>query len=141
MLRPKTDPSGRPSRSFPQAGVAASFLAAFLGAVTLAGVGCSRSPGPSDYETSRTIDIVPGAATKGNYGFSPNPAICTRNTLVIWTNHDAIDHRVVSTGGFFDSGLIKPGQSYQLIFRETGNFRYYDAVPASKIQGVLNVAP
>ena len=50
-----------------------------------------------------------------------------------------MDHRIVSTGGFFDSGVIKPGQSYQRIFRELGNFRYHDEVPNSSIQGVLNV--
>lgn len=110
-----------------------------LGAVAAGTVGCSRDPGPNDFETQMTINILQGATALGVHGFSPNPAVCTRGTLVLWTNRDTVNHRIVSTGGFFDSGIIEPGQSYQRIFRELGNFRYHDEVPNSSIQGVLNV--
>lgn len=105
----------------------------------LSGTGCSRDPGPEDFSSRMTITIQPDAATLGNFGFTPNPANIAIDTQVIWVNRDDVNHRIVSTGGFFDSGPIKPGQSYQLIFREAGTFRYYDEAPGSTIQGVLNV--
>lgn len=136
-------PAGhRPSRatkpSFSRRFAGAVLLFA-LGAVAAGTVGCSRDPGPNDFDTRMTIDILEGATALGVNGFSPNPAVCTRGTLVLWTNRDTVNHRIVSTGGFFDSGIIEPGQSYQRIFRELGNFRYHDEVPNSSIQGVLNV--
>lgn len=110
-----------------------------LAAALLAGVGCSNDPGPEDFTSRLTITIRKDAATLGNLGFSPNPAYLAIDTQVIWVNRDEVDHRLVSTAGYFDTGLIKPGQSYQRIFREAGTFRYHDEIPGSNIQGVLNV--
>lgn len=105
----------------------------------LSGAGCSRDPGPEDFSSRLTITIQPDASTLGNFGFTPNPANIAIDTQVIWVNRDDVNHRIVSTGGFFDSGAIPPGQSFQMIFREAGTFRYYDEAPGSTIQGVLNV--
>ena len=130
--RTPAETSGRSKLSFLLVGI-------LLAGSSLVGLGCSRDPGPNDFSSVRTIEITAGAAKKGNRAFSPNPANCTRNTLVIWTNRDSLEHRVVSTGGYFDSGIIKPGQSYQLVFRATRTFIYHDEMPHSNVQGVLNV--
>lgn len=118
---------------------ARSIVVAALLLVVGSGIGCSRDPGPEDFSTRQTITILKNAATLGNAGFSPNPANVAINTQVLWVNRDTVDHRIVSTAGIFDSGPIRPGQSYQRIFRDAGTFLYYDESPGAPIQGVLNV--
>ena len=118
-----------------------------------------------------TITITSGSGASANSDcvsandcFSPNPISITGGTLVIWNNSDSVSHTVTSgrpsdtqTGSVFDSGLVKPGQSYQRIFQNAGTYDYFCVVhpwmvgqisitsddknppPETKLQIILNI--
>ena len=118
-----------------------------------------------------TITITSGSGASANSDcvstndcFSPNPISVTGGTLVIWNNSDSVSHTVTSgkssdtqTGSVFDSGLVKPGQSYQRIFQNAGTYDYFCVVhpwmvgqisitsddknptPETKLQIILNI--
>lgn len=56
-------------------------------------------------------------------------------TVVMWYNHDIYGHTITSgrpndtvVGTDFDSGVIRPGDSFNQTFSSTGNFSYFDEV-------------
>ena len=68
-------------------------------------------------------------------GFSPRRIIIQKGDTVKWVNDDAESHRVVSDGGFFDSGVLGPGESYSFTFDryppEGREFPYHDGFDVS----------
>jgi plastocyanin len=82
--------------------------------------------------------IVPGAATLGDKGFSPNPIIVKVGDTVTWTNIDDMEHTVTSGNGpsdrskgkQFDSGLsgltvLTPGKIFSHQFTKAGELPYF----------------
>jgi plastocyanin len=82
--------------------------------------------------------IVPGAATLGDKGFSPNPINVKVGDTVTWTNIDNMEHTVtsgtgpsdLSKGKQFDSGLSGPtvltaGKTFSHKFTKAGEFPYF----------------
>ncbi len=62
------------------------------------------------------------------------------NSTVQWTNADAVPHRIVSTEGFFDSGLIYPDQTWTYAFDGTGIY-FYRSPEHDWLQGKITVLP
>ncbi|WP_054848608.1 hypothetical protein [Methanoculleus chikugoensis] len=61
-------------------------------------------------------------------GYVPDTLTVPTGTTVGWTN-DASTNQTVSatggaTGGFFDSGMLAPGDSYTYTFNAAGNYTY-----------------
>jgi plastocyanin len=97
---------------------------------------------PATKIPNSTITITSGSGANANSDcvsasncFSPNPISVKGGTLVIWNNSDSVSHTVTSgkpsdtqTGSTFDSGIIKPGQSYQHVFQNAGTYDYFCAV-------------
>ena len=124
--------------------VAAAFvIQGILGMIVLYGI---LNPNASTTQTGvvktvagRTkVIIVPGAATLGDKGFSPNPINVNVGDAVTWTNIDNMEHTVTSGGGpndlskgkQFDSGLSGPtvltaGKTFSHKFAKTGEFPYF----------------
>lgn len=75
---------------------------------------------PADAAT-RTVEILRG-------GFSPARVTITANDSVTWINRDTVNHQVVSDTGAFASPTLRPGQRFTFTFRESGQFRYRDAL-------------
>jgi plastocyanin len=59
-------------------------------------------------------------------GFVPNTITVPVGTTVGWTNDATANQTVSATGaaGFFDSGLLQPGESYSYTFNGAGNYTY-----------------
>lgn len=61
----------------------------------------------------------------GAEGFSPSALNVSKDTTVVWINQDIKVHQVM--GGILDSGVLKPGHSWQYTFEEEGTYNYFDA--------------
>jgi plastocyanin len=59
-------------------------------------------------------------------GFVPNTITVPVGTTVGWTNDATANQTVSATGaaGFFDSGLLQPGDSYTYTFNAANNYTY-----------------
>lgn len=59
-----------------------------------------------------------------NGSFSPASANINANDSVEWSNDDQRDHRITADDGSFDSGKLKPGDSYTKKFTKPGTYGY-----------------
>jgi plastocyanin len=69
-------------------------------------------------------------------GFVPPTMTIKKGTTVTWTNRDINDHTVIGTG--FDSGTVRPNQTYSRTFNTVGSYDYHCGIHAS-MQGTLQV--
>jgi plastocyanin len=96
-----------------------------------------------EYPLYRVVQIVKGAALKGNAAFNPEPATVHTGGIVYWVNDDLVTHTITSGMGFndplmgehFDSGLI--GSSYQHRFDQPGIYDYFCQVHPSMIGKII----
>ena len=78
-------------------------------------------------------------------GFSPSSATVPVNTVVQWTNNDAIDHTVTSTStvpsniATFDSHNLAPGTSVCLKFISAGTYNYHCTIHPLTMIGAVTV--
>jgi plastocyanin len=70
-------------------------------------------------------------------GFDPSDVNIYPGT-VTWINNDTRTHRVVSDYGWFDSGNLTPGQSYNYTFRGVGAYPYHCSMDTS-LKGTIRV--
>lgn len=75
------------------------------------------------------------ACVSANNCFAPNPVSVKSGTAVTWTNNDSVGHTVTSgkpadnvSGDVFDSGIIKPGKTFQFTFTKAGTQDYFCSV-------------
>ena len=61
---------------------------------------------------------------RDNY-FDPADIVVAPGTTVEWVNEGANPHSVVADNGMFDSGLLYPGESYQVTFDGQGTVTYH----------------
>ena len=66
--------------------------------------------------------VVPVAAYDGY--FDPADITVPSGTTVVWTNMGEMPHSVTAHDGSFASGLLNPGESYQVTFYEPGTYTY-----------------
>ena len=59
--------------------------------------------------------------------------------VIIWKNIGELDHSVVSSDDIFDSGYMKPGDSFSVQFNKQGTYYYYDADERGWMHGVVIV--
>ena len=100
------------------------------------GVGCAK-------KTASPLDESRGAYQKGaasveikNYLFNPRELGVKKGTEVTWTNNDETDHQVLLDTGV-GSKILKKGESWTFLFRETGKFIYHSAVHPSMVGTVF----
>jgi plastocyanin len=77
------------------------------------------------------VAALMGAAKAETHAISIKNGKCTpaKLTLAVGdsieiTNDDNKDHRIQSDDGTFDSGKLKPGESYKFKFTKAGTFTY-----------------
>lgn len=68
----------------------------------------------------------------------PNIKI-NKGDVVTWTNIGEVEHSVTSDNGNFDSGYLKPGQSFALKFDFTGDFTYHCIHHKGWMTGIITV--
>jgi len=71
-------------------------------------------------------------------GFVPATVTINQDDSVTWTNTDTKDHQVVANGGSFASPILKPGKTYNHVFRGGGTFRYHDGLHPT-LRGTVTV--
>ncbi|HJU14788.1 MAG TPA: plastocyanin/azurin family copper-binding protein [Candidatus Nitrosotalea sp.] len=82
------------------------------------------------------VNISKGASTQaaGQKYFDPAALSVKVGTTVVWTNQDSASHTVTSgdpqagPSGDFDSGLIKPGNTFKHTFSKAGTTSYFCTV-------------
>ncbi len=78
-------------------------------------------------------------------GFSPSSVTVPVNTVVQWTNNDAITHTVTSTStvpagiATFDSMNLAPGTSVCFKFTSAGTYNYHCTIHPATMIGALTV--
>ena len=69
-----------------------------------------------------------------NFAFDPPNIVVAPGTTVTWVNADRAPHTVTATdpAGAFDSGTLRPGQSFSFTFTQPGTtYAYYCAIHPS----------
>jgi plastocyanin len=92
---------------------------------------------------------VPGSATKSSGGYDPDPVEISVGDTVTWTNDDSTPHTITSGSngqpdGKFDSSpnmnpLMAPGDTFEHIFTEAGEYPYYCALHPNLV-GTVSVS-
>jgi plastocyanin len=72
--------------------------------------------------------------------FAPTTLKVKLGTTVKWKNGDDIDHTVVASDGSFNSGILKPGDSFSFIFTKPGTYEYVCALHPEQMQGQVQVS-
>jgi plastocyanin len=83
-------------------------LIGMRGAGTAVGASASKSA---------TVDI-------NNFAFHPPTLTIARGSQVTFSNSSKVTH-TATRGGAFDTGLIKPGKSVSVRFKQQGTFAYH----------------
>jgi len=117
-----------------------------VGAVALFGAGCEpyvspgESPAPMPPAAQPTTQMpVRGAPTPKpvtanvqikDTAFSPLQLAINPGDTVLWTNVGKSNHTVTGIGAvlLWDSGNLKPGQTFKHTFPEPGVYQYHDAI-------------
>src|SRR4051794_2596267 len=60
-----------------------------------------------------------------NFSFKPAHITVKRGTRVTWINKDMTKHTATASNGAFDSGILRPGQSYSHTFKTAGRTNKY----------------
>jgi plastocyanin len=95
-----------------------ALLALALTAALLAGQAApAAQPGPARASGAKTVDI-------DHFKFHPQTLDVARGTKVVFSNSAGVAHTATDNGAF-DSGQIKPGESFAVRFEQRGTFRYH----------------
>jgi plastocyanin len=79
---------------------------------------------------SQVITILSGASdTGGQVLFDTTFYSLKRNTQIVWLNNDSVGHRIIITTAVngshvFDSGIIKPKNSFSYRFYTPGTYHF-----------------
>jgi plastocyanin len=95
--------------------LAALGLAAMLTFASVAGAQKASVAGAQiqQKQATRTVLIQ-------NFSFKPAHITVKRGTRVTWINKDMTKHTATANNGAFDSGILRPGQSYSHTFKTAG---------------------
>jgi plastocyanin len=76
-----------------------------------------------------------------NFAFVPAEVRVAPGTTVVWVNCEGADidpHTSTADGGAWDSGFLRPGESYSRTFDEAGSFSYH-CTPHPFMRGTVAV--
>jgi plastocyanin len=106
----------------------------FLATLTLGAMLIFGSVAGAQKQATRTVVIQ---------GFSFKPAHITvkRGTRVTWINRDMTKHTATASNGAFDSGVLRPGQSYSHTFKTAGRTNKYHCEIHPFMRGSVTVTP
>ena len=76
-----------------------------------------------------------------NFSFKPAHITVTRGTRVTWINRDMTKHTATASNGAFDSGILRPGQSYSHTFKTAGRTNNYHCEIHPFMRGSVTVTP
>ena len=76
-----------------------------------------------------------------NFSFKPAHITVKRGTRVTWINRDMTKHTATASNGAFDSGILRPGQSYSHTFKTAGRTNNYHCEIHPFMRGSVTVTP
>ena len=76
-----------------------------------------------------------------NFSFKPAHITIKRGTRVTWINKDMTKHTATASNGAFDSGVLRPGQSYSHTFKTAGRTNNYHCEIHPFMRGSVTVKP
>ena len=76
-----------------------------------------------------------------NFSFKPAHITVKRGTRVTWINRDMTKHTATASNGAFDSGVLRPGQSYSHTFKTAGRTNNYHCEIHPFMRGSVTVTP
>ncbi len=104
-------------------------LALSISAVLLSAALADEASGPAEAPAAQ--EAAPPASPADPFlvrmednVFIPQELAVPAGTTVTWINAGADDHTIVAADLSFDSGVIKPGQSWQRLFEAPGEYPY-----------------
>jgi plastocyanin len=80
-------------------------------------VATASAPPPAQASRTASVDI-------NNFKFHPRTLAVRRGTTVVFSNSARVAHTATDRG-VFDSGRIRPGQSFSVRFGQKGTFAYH----------------
>lgn len=96
---------------------------------------------PSRY--GQTTPILKGANEVGisRMSFQPGTRTVKVGTTVKWTDSiiDGINHTATAHNATFNSGVLKPGETYEFTFTSTGSFTYLCTLHPEQMRGTIVV--
>jgi nitrite reductase (NO-forming)/hydroxylamine reductase len=109
-------------------------LAVLLFAATVALAGCG--PGAA----AEVAGVTRATVTIVDLAFLPHTLIVATGAAVTWQNDDTVVHTITCAEGWFDSGQLAAGESFDYQFDKPGTFRYQcDNHP--NMEGLVIVLP
>lgn len=72
-------------------------------------------------------------------GFSPPILNVNSKDVVIWKNIGELEHTVTCDNGTFDSGILKPGETYTMQFNIPGQYSYHCKLHKGWMKGLIIV--
>ncbi len=104
-----------------------------LAAVLITGlaIGCNGDDNGTDYESpdngnGGNGDTPGNLVVMENIAFSPSTITISVGDTVTWRNDDDVAHTVTSdTGDELNSGNLSPGETYQNVFNQAGDYPYH----------------
>jgi plastocyanin len=100
--------------------LAALGLVAMLTFVSVAGAQKASVAGAQKQQKQATRTVL-----IQNFSFKPAHITVKRGTRVTWINKDMTTHTATASNGAFDSGRLRPGQSYSHTFKTAGRTNNY----------------
>ena len=100
--------------------LAALSLAAMLTFASVAGAQKAPVAGAQKQQKQATRTVL-----IQNFSFKPAHITVKRGTRVTWINKDMTTHTATASNGAFDSGRLRPGQSYSHTFKTAGRTNNY----------------
>ena len=72
-------------------------------------------------------------------GYDKPRLVVTPGSIVVWTNVGELEHTVTSDNDLFNSGVVRPGDSFSMKFTQSGTFPYYCLDHRGWMMGVVIV--
>jgi LPXTG-motif cell wall-anchored protein len=74
---------------------------------------------------TKAIAAANGSVTIADFSFSPGSITIDTGDTVTWVNNGPTGHSATATGGEFNTGVLKAGQSASHTFAKAGAYSYY----------------
>ncbi|CAN5719937.1 hypothetical protein BH23GEM10_BH23GEM10_08200 [soil metagenome] len=86
----------------------------------------------------RRAELPAVRAGMRNLAYQPARIEVPAGTTIIWQNNDQVEHSVTATDRSWDSGVIRPGETWQRTFTEPGTHAFF-CTPHPFMTGVIVV--
>jgi len=83
------------------------------------------APKPKPEPELKAIAAASGGVTIADFSFSPASLTVNQGDTVTWVNNGPTPHSATATGGSFNTGILKVGQSASHTFAQAGTYSYY----------------